>query len=574
MRESMLGVLASALLVGGAAAQFQTTTYQGRLDEAGDAADGAYDLTFRLYDAPNAGTLIAGPIVVNDVDVADGLFRVELDFGIDAFNDDRWLEIDVDGQTLSPRQPVTATPVAHQLRGVTVSSEGYFGIGTSNPGAKLEVRENDTEAILGVSVFQNGVFGASAAASRAGVAGSTTSSSGFGVHGSVSVLNGSGRGVYGTSFGETGAGVYGLAQNLQGENYGVYGETLSTADYAAGVYGYASGLTGTIRGGYFATESSGNGASGIVAQALAASGNTYGVQASVASPNGRALSGFVANGVPGTALHATCNDIDGWAARMLGRVFMRDHTTVGKSGVQITTAEAFGVHTTAESGQFGGMYVSGQAGGSLPFYGYSAGGTGGDVDAYHYFQGNLDQWRLWCGAERIAVNRQNGRVGIGTTSPSFLLHVNGSAGKPGGGSWSVASDARLKKNVRRLDGALDSMLALEGVTFEYVDAGAIGELDGERMGLVAQDVERVFPDWIEDGDDGFKRMTVRGFEAVVIEAVRELRAEKDAQVADLEREHARRMHALERENEALRSRIEALESEVDALLEAETESRG
>jgi hypothetical protein len=38
-----------------------------------------------------------------------------------------------------------------------------------------------------------------------------------------------------------------------------------------------------------------------------------------------------------------------------------------------------------------------------------------------------------------------GSVGIGTTAPGFTLHVNGSAGKPGGGSWSSASDARLKE---------------------------------------------------------------------------------------------------------------------------------
>ena len=91
------------------------------------------------------------------------------------------------------------------------------------------------------------------------------------------------------------------------------------------------------------------------------------------------------------------------------------------------------------------------------------------------------------------------------------------------------------------------------------------------MGLVAQQVEQVFPDWIEDGDDGFKRLTVRGFEAVVVEAMRELRDEKDAQIESLERQFAgrleavereadRRIEALEQENDLLRARLEALEA--------------
>jgi hypothetical protein len=135
-----------------------------------------------------------------------------------------------------------------------------------------------------------------------------------------------------------------------------------------------------------------------------------------------------------------------------------------------------------------------------------------------------------------------GNVGVGTTSPLFLLHVDGSAGKPGGGSWSVASDERLKHNVQALSGALERLLELHGVTFEYVDPESIGELDGERVGLIAQEVEKVFPDWVEEGPDGYKRLTVRGFEALAIEALRELdlaRRETALEVEGLRAELAR-----------------------------------
>ena len=137
---------------------------------------------------------------------------------------------------------------------------------------------------------------------------------------------------------------------------------------------------------------------------------------------------------------------------------------------------------------------------------------------------------------------KDGRVGIGTAKPQFLLEVNGSAAKPGGGSWSVSSDARLKKDIRPLEGALDTLLALRGVSFEYRDPAAIHELPGRHTGFIAQEVERVLPEWVEEVGET-KRLTVRGFEALAVEAMREL----------------------EHENETLRARCERNESELAAL---------
>lgn len=124
------------------------------------------------------------------------------------------------------------------------------------------------------------------------------------------------------------------------------------------------------------------------------------------------------------------------------------------------------------------------------------------------------------------------------------LTISGAAFKPGGGAWSVASDARLKQDVRPLEGALDSLLALRGVRFEYKDPEAIHELAGERIGFVAQDVEPVFPDWVSTGADGYRRLTVRGFEALTVEAMRELRAQNDE---------------LREQNDELRQRLERIE---------------
>jgi hypothetical protein len=166
--------------------------------------------------------------------------------------------------------------------------------------------------------------------------------------------------------------------------------------------------------------------------------------------------------------------------------------------------------------------------------------------------------------EPLAI-QSDGKVGIGTVNPGFLLEVNGTAGKPGGGSWSTSSDARLKKNIHTLSGALDKLLALRGVTFEYIDPAKIHELPGERMGLIAQEVEKVFPDWVETGPNGYKRVTVRGLEALVVEALRQLRAEQN----ESRREQERQLAALKREKDAeiqeLKQSLTALTARVNSL---------
>ena len=108
------------------------------------------------------------------------------------------------------------------------------------------------------------------------------------------------------------------------------------------------------------------------------------------------------------------------------------------------------------------------------------------------------------------------------------LEMNGNAVKPGGGGWGVLSDQRLKKNIGGLQGALDKLLDLHGVTFEWNEPEKHLNQTGNQIGLVAQEVEKVFPQWIGTDPDGFKFIDVRGFEALVIEALRELKGEINA----------------------------------------------
>lgn len=115
-------LLAAASLTLSAYAQSSTAfTYQGFLRDNGQPANGTYDLRFALYDSPSGGNQIGDIVFVEDVDVADGLFTVEVDFGAAPFNTGarRWIEIGVrpgnstgGHSLLNPRIELTPVPYA------------------------------------------------------------------------------------------------------------------------------------------------------------------------------------------------------------------------------------------------------------------------------------------------------------------------------------------------------------------------------------------------------------------------------------------------------------------------------
>ncbi len=89
------------------------------------------------------------------------------------------------------------------------------------------------------------------------------------------------------------------------------------------------------------------------------------------------------------------------------------------------------------------------------------------------------------------------------------------------------SDARLKQNIAPLEGALDRLLQLRGVTFDWNEPNGQERLDEPQIGLIAQEVEAVFPQWVRSGSEGYKQLAIRGFEALTVEALRTLQAENE-----------------------------------------------
>ncbi len=160
---------------------------------------------------------------------------------------------------------------------------------------------------------------------------------------------------------------------------------------------------------------------------------------------------------------------------------------------------------------------------------------------------------------------RGGPVAVGTNDAGgFLFAVNGTAAKPGGGSWSVFSDTRLKSNIEPMRGTLDRLLSLRGYTFEYRPEAVEQRfaLPGTQIGLLAQEVEMVFPDWVSQDAAGYKYVTERATTALMVEALRELRDEKDAQIRNLRNENAALAARLDRLEETLADLAGALRNAV------------
>jgi hypothetical protein len=122
-------------------------TYQGRLNDGANPANGSYDLQFRIAADAGGNNYVGGTVLTNGVPVVKGLFVVRLDFGFGLFNGSNyWLEIGVRTNgagtftTLTPRQELTPTPyaifagTASNLSG-TISSGTYGNAVTFNNGA-------------------------------------------------------------------------------------------------------------------------------------------------------------------------------------------------------------------------------------------------------------------------------------------------------------------------------------------------------------------------------------------------------------------------------------------------------
>lgn len=157
---------------------------------------------------------------------------------------------------------------------------------------------------------------------------------------------------------------------------------------------------------------------------------------------------------------------------------------------------------------------------------------------------NPDLSQSWAVYGYNSVTGAHGYLGYGNNG----VWCNGNCA--GTSAWASSSDARLKKNVRTIDSALEKVNMLRGVTFEWKDSKT-AQKSGTQLGLIAQEVEGIFPQAVQvqkgEGElkNGTKMIAYTALIAPLIEAVKELN---------------QKVNRLSRENEELRKKIEHQET--------------
>ena len=131
------------------------------------------------------------------------------------------------------------------------------------------------------------------------------------------------------------------------------------------------------------------------------------------------------------------------------------------------------------------------------------------------------------------------------------------------------SDSRLKHDIKPLAGTLDKLLKLRGYSYQYSDDAVKQRLalPGDQLGLIAEEVQQVFPDWVETDSSGYRYVTERATTALMVEALRDLRTEKDKQIDALKAGNEKlkaESEKLKADSDALRARLDRLEAALKA----------
>ena len=487
----VLAVIFSLAKVSKAAPLGTAFTYQGHLYDNNDVANDLYDLQFKLYGAGSGGSQVGNDVNAPDVDVIDGYFTVELDFGVGIFyGNTRWLEIGVrpgeledpcDYTILEPRQEVTPTPYAiyaktaghgHSLdaadgspiNAVYVDNDGDVGIGTTSPSAKLHIdSEGNTELRIEHDDFKNSISFYASTTKKGYIEKDDDCGllrmSADGINDHITIMQSTGKVGIGTSVadgklhvvGSSSQGVHGDSDDAEG----VWGENSTSGNYgylgssSYGVYGYNSsgnfGHLGSSAYGVYGTSSSGYGVYGYASN----SGNAtnYGGYFQAAGYSGRGVYGYASNSGDVTnyggyfkATGSSGRGIYGEATGITGRGVYGQATSTGGS----MFTNNYGGYFTAAGNYGRGVYGKGSGEHGVGAKGDSAGKYGTGVWGWASYDGDTTNYGGY-----FSAAGQTGQGVFGTALGASGVGVygkhwsSGNNGQLGGSDFGVKSEGDL-----------------------------------------------------------------------------------------------------------------------------------
>ncbi|MCP4929057.1 MAG: hypothetical protein GY918_08400 [Gammaproteobacteria bacterium] len=231
-----------------------------------------------------------------------------------------------------------------------------------------------------------------------------------------------------------------------------------------------------------------------------------------------------------------------------------NNTAIGALALRRT---AIGGHNTAIGYEAGGYN---QRGNKNVFIGYQA---GNNVD-YSNKSGQLVIANGPLPVNQLLIGDFSKRTLLinGRTSINKDAMVRGNLkvqGKAFAASFEQ-SDGRLKKDIKPLSHALDSILQLQGKTYRWKEDTTFA--NKQDIGLIAQDVEKVFPEFVAEDEQGYKAVAYSKLTAVLIEAMKEQQGQmisQQQQIAVLEEENQQLKTIMAEQMQALLARVAMLE---------------
>jgi hypothetical protein len=164
---------------------------------------------------------------------------------------------------------------------------------------------------------------------------------------------------------------------------------------------------------------------------------------------------------------------------------------------------------------------------------------------------------------QLVLNGAGGGVSIGGYNSAFAqapftCTIYGTAYSTSG-TWS-GSDVRYKKNIQPIGDALNRVMKLRGVSYDFkTEEFADLHFDKDKqLGVIAQEVEEVFPELVKTDKEGFKAVSYEKLAPILIEAIKE----QQAQIASL---HAKVENVVGYNNDSLEVVVAAQHAQIEAL---------
>lgn len=293
----------------------------------------------------------------------------------------------------------------------------------------------------------------------------------------------------------------GVSPNLYAQQYPFYctGNTdcIYASDSGGGIGLHA--LTQTAVAVYGASSSG----SGIYGKTSDTTGAQYGIEGQ--ADHGLAgVYGLSTSGYGGTFSSYTNAAVQGTSTSWIGGSFLSG----GPAGILASTSVSTGngvvglEGTASVSFSGSGVYGSSSAGNGVLG---AVSNTSAAINGYNTNTGG------WAGYFNKNVNIVGG------------LYFNGSCALP---MSSCTSDVRLKKNIESLSGSLATLAALRPVSYEWKEP-TDHRPAGKHLGFIAQEVERVKPEWTGVDEQGFKNVNMSDLPVLVVDSIRTLKLQND-----------------------------------------------